>query len=129
MVSVTRTPLEIKELNGAFIHNPNRKPRGRPPKNPQALGEPPAYLTKAEQIIWAELQYNAPATVLTRADRHQIEIVCQLMAKFRAREATAAEIGHLLKSLSACGFNPVDRQRVATIPEAKIENPFSEFTQ
>ena len=121
-------PSETKELTGEFTHNPKKRPRRRPPKSQFSLGEPPAYFHLDEQVVWAELQFNAPATVLTRADRHQIEVICHQVAKLRRREATAADIGMLLKALSSCGLNPVDRQRVqGTGPDTKAENPFSEF--
>lgn len=128
MTATIQTPLEIKEINGALIHNPNRRPRGRPPKSPHPLGEPPKHFNKAAQIVWAELQVNAPASVLTKADRHQVELLCELFAKFRDGNMSAQVINGVQKALCNCGLTPVDRQRLAPV-EAKNETPFSEFTQ
>lgn len=130
MTGRLQTPLEVKEINGGFVHNPARKPRGRPPKSKHPLGEPPKTFDQSECMIWAEIQVNVPEKVLTSADRFHIEIICQLMAKLRIRKARTADIGLLLKSLSACGMNPVDRQRLApTEPWDTTESPFTKFKQ
>lgn len=131
MVGRPSKTLEHKELNGTFIANPERKPRGRPPKSIHAVGEPPKVLNMAEQTIWAELQQNVPAQVLTQADRHQVEIYCKLMAKERMNVITVTERGQLLRCMSSMGLTPVDRQRLAPVEpwDTNKQSPFSEFKQ
>ena len=124
-----RIPTEIHELNGSFIHNPQRRPKSAPPKSLRALGQPPGYLSEDERALWGEIVENAPAGVLTSGDRHVVETLSLLLAKQRRREATSSDVAQLMKGLSSCGLTPADRSRVTSTSAAATDNPFSEFMQ
>jgi hypothetical protein len=118
--------IEIKHLNNSAAMHPSRKRPGKVIKSTHPLGEAPDYFRPDELLVWAELQRNAPASVLTKADRHIVETTCLLLAKMRRRHITAAEIGRLMSCLSCMGLTPSDRSKI-TAPEAMPDNPFAEF--
>jgi hypothetical protein len=62
---------------------------------------------------WREFVADAPAGVLTSADRMALEALARLMAKGRRPEGlTGAELGHLRALLGEFGASPASRSRV-----------------
>lgn len=111
-MSRPRTPSNVLELKGAFEKNPNR--RREDPKVEAGLGEPPDYLEDAERAVWAEIEQSAPEGVLSRADRIAVEMLVDLIVRFRARQPLkAAERNHMLNLLSRLGMTAADRSKVA----------------
>jgi len=125
-VARPRTPTEILEVRGAFRKDPQRK-REVGPKAQLGLGEPPGGLTEAEAATWREVVGNAPAGVLTSAERILVEIVARLLARMRADWLTGAELAQLTQSLARLGWTPADRSRVQAAKADEPEDPFAEF--
>lgn len=123
-----RKPTEVLELTGAFRRNPQRK-REVGAKSEKGLGTPPAHLSAAETACWREVVGNAPAGVLTSADRPLVEIVARLMARFREDWLKGSEFAILLQCLVRLGWTPSDRSKVAAPADDKPEGEFSDFLQ
>lgn len=108
-----RTPTKILKLRGVESRNPGRlKAREGEPQETRPLGDPPDSLTDAERVVWGELAENAVPGVLGKADRHSMELLSRLMAKFRAGDLSGGERGHLIALLRHLGFTPGDRSRI-----------------
>ncbi len=114
-------PLELLELSGAY--RPDRHARRRAaPKSPHPIGDPPAHLAPDEAAAWREFCRDAPAGVLTSADRVALEMLARLIAKGRRPEGlTGAELGHLRALLGEMGATPASRSRV--LPARGAEAP------
>jgi hypothetical protein len=121
-----RTPTEILELNGAFEKNPKRK-RAVGPKSKHPVGNPPEHLDEGEKAIWYEITMKAPAGILTLPDGFSLEILCQLLAKSRARSISDAQRNQLIKLLSLFRFSPADRSRIGASTDAPPDDPFAKF--
>ena len=126
-MSRPRTPTRVLEARGAFRKNPQRRRDGEP-ECTDPLGAPPEHLAEGEARCWHELAENAPVGVLTRSDRHSVEVAACLLAEFRVDRAAfnAARISKLQTLLGSFGMNPSDRASLS-IPKPKAENPFAEF--
>jgi hypothetical protein len=121
-----RKPTEVLLLNGAFKHDPKRaRPIG--PKADAPLGDPPPYFTETERACWLEAVGNAPAGVLTSADRFIVEIAARLIAKFRTEWLTGPEMAQLTRALARMGWTPADRSRVSAAPERQEPSVWDEF--
>ena len=121
-----RLPTEIQALKGAFRKNPQRtRPVGAKASRP--LGNPPRYFAEDEVEIWLETVEDAPAGVLTSADRTVFELLCRLRAKFRRDWLTGAEMSQMTWCLSHLGFTPSDRSKVEGQPEETSASPADEF--
>ena len=111
-MSRPRTPSNVLDLRGAFDKNPQR--RREDPKVEAGLGDAPDYFTDDERKVWAEIEQSAPEGVLSRADRIAVEMLTDLIVRFRARQPLkAAERNHMLNLLSRLGMTAADRSRVA----------------
>ena len=123
-----RLPTELLELRGAFRKDPQRR-RAVGPKSPIGIGEPPEHLSEGEKAVWRELVANAPAGVLTGADRAVMELLVRLMARFRADWLTGAEFGILKGCLTELGWTPAARSKViaGATPEAPGPSPWDAF--
>lgn len=124
-----RKPTNILELTGTFGKNPaRRKERANEPKDLDGLGDPPKRLSGEQLKAWIEIVENAPFGVLTKGDRHSVEITAVLLAEFweYGAEMKGSNLSLLNTSLAKLGMNPSDRTRV-TVKESKKENPFSKF--
>jgi hypothetical protein len=79
-----RRPTELLELSGAFDKDPaRRRPVG--PKSDRPIGDPPPCLGPDEAACWREFCRDAPAGVLTSADRWALEALARLMARAGGR--------------------------------------------
>ena len=111
-MSRPRTPSNVLDLRGAFDKNPQR--RREDPKVEAGLGEAPDYFNDDECKVWAEIAESAPEGVLSRADRIAVEMLTDLIVRFRSRQPLkAAERNHMLNLLSRLGMTAADRSRVA----------------
>lgn len=122
-----RKPTAIKELNGAYKKDPQRRPENEPqPSGP--LGEPPKYFTKRRKDIWREIELNAAEGVLTISDRLAVEMLTNLVYKQRyaADDFKASDGALLAKMLSQLGMTPADRSKIV-VPKKPEVNPFSDF--
>ena len=107
-----RKPLELLELTGAFRADRHARLRGAP-KSDRPIGDPPACLAPDEAACWREFVANAPAGVLTSADRVALECLARLIAKGRRPEGLPpAYLGHLRALLGELGATPASRGRV-----------------
>jgi len=125
-VPAHRKSIQELKLNGSIKANPARyKDRTQAPVCNGELGEPPAAMSKAAKNVWAELAAQAPAGLLTLADRMAVELACTLVCRMRNRRAviTKAEQQLLLQTLSKLGLTPVDRERVTVKPPEKPKEP------
>ncbi len=114
-----RKPTEMLQLSGAFKKDPKRT-RELGPKSDRELGDPPAYYAADARLIWAEVQSIVPAGLLTSADRLVVELLCRIVAKFRADWITAAEMAQMTWCLSRLGMTPVDRSKVVAEPQKEV---------
>ncbi len=116
-----RTPSNILDLRGAFEKNPQR--RREEPEVERELGEPPPHFDEARRAAWAEIVSHAPAGVLTRADRIAVEMLADLLTRYRASMApdgekfTSADRRDLMALLARFGMTAADRSRVAAPKE------------
>jgi len=112
-----RTPSNILELRGAFDKNPQR--RREEPTVEKTLGDPPEHFDEARRATWAEIVEQAPEGVLTKADRIAVEMLADLLARYRASMApggdkfTSADRRDLMALLARFGMTAADRSRVA----------------
>ena len=107
-----RKPTELLALSGAFEKNPQRR-RPVGPKSDRPIGEPPDHLAPDEAAAWREFCRDAPAGVLTSADRVALELLARLIAKARRPGGlSGAELGHLRGFLSEMGASPASRSKV-----------------
>lgn len=119
-----RTPSNILELRGAFEKNPQR--RREEPKVDKELGPPPEHFGEARRAAWAEIVSHAPEGVLTRADRIAVEMLSDLLTRYRAsmtpegERFISADRRDLMALLARFGMTAADRSRVAA-PKAKEE--------
>lgn len=116
-----RTPSNILELRGAFDKNPQR--RREEPKVEKSLGPPPDHFDEARRAAWAEIESLAPADVLTKADRIAVEMLADLLVRYRAsmtpagEKFTSADRRDLMALLARFGMTAADRSRVAAPAE------------
>lgn len=119
-----RTPSNILELRGAFDKNPQR--RREEPQVESDLGQPPEHFDEARQAAWLEIVDMAPEGVLTKADRIAVEMLADLMVRYRASmkpggdKFTSADRRDMLAVLARFGMTAADRSRVAA-PKEKEE--------
>lgn len=111
-----RTPSNVLELRGAFDKNPQR--RREEPKVEKELGPPPEHFDGARRAAWVEIVGHAPEGILTRADRIAVEMLADLLARYRASMAgaekfTSADRRDLMALLARFGMTAADRSRVA----------------
>lgn len=124
-----RKPTSILHLTGSLQKNPSRlKARTGEPQELGELGEPPDRLTALQAKAWREIGDNAAYGVLTKADRHSLEVAAVLLAEFwkNGAEMKGTHISMLNTLLSKMGMNPSDRSRVS-VTEPKKVNPFAKF--
>jgi hypothetical protein len=117
MAGRPRTPDEIHELNGSWLHNPKRR-RPKSPKSELTIGNPPEHLTEAEAKISA-------TGALVSSDRLILARLCELESKVRMRTANTCDYTQHLRILSLLGFTPADRPRMSTMRGDQDDNPFA----
>ena len=126
-----RKPTNVLEMTGAFSKNPSRrKARSSEPSQLEELGSVPKRLINKQKEAWNEIASNCPHGVLTKADRHSLEMTAVLLAEFweTGVEMKGTHLSLLNTLLAKMGMNPSDRSRV-TVREPKKENPFSKHAR
>ncbi len=115
-------PTHLKVITG----NPGKRPLNRfEPEIIEPLGSPPAGWQAGAKALWHEMVGCAPDGVLTKADRHQIEITVRLLAQIRAEpEVTAALVSQFRACLSEMGMTPSARTRLS-VASSGGGNPFA----
>jgi len=113
-----RKPTAVLELSGAFEHDPQRKRADPEPAGP--VGEPPRWLSPIAAQCWREMVADAPARVLTSADRPVLAVAARIYAKVQQDEPTPVqELTLLLRCLAELGATPASRSKVTQRPEEK----------
>lgn len=131
IMSRPRKPTNVLELTGSLNKNPSRREaRTDEPRNLDELGKSPERLTAQQKEAWNEIANNCPHGVLTKADRHALEMTAVLLAEFWANgiQMQGTHLSLLNTLLAKMGMNPSDRSRV-TVREPKNENPFSKHAR
>jgi hypothetical protein len=78
--------------------------------------------------IWHELASILPVGVARNADRFAVELLCDLMFKFRTSALKGADLSQLVSLLGRLGLTPCDRARVSQpVVNKKEANPFQSF--
>ena len=125
-------PTALAKLKGADKHNPSRyKSRAKEPKPRQGIGQCPARLGDAAAAVWAEIESEIAAGVLTWQDRRAFGLLCQLFAEFDAAPSDfpGVKLGMVNSLLGQFGMTPSSRTRIRVVnddPEVEA-NPFAEF--
>jgi hypothetical protein len=76
---------------------------------------------------------EAPAGVLTNADRKHVELACRLLYRIRKEQAKSGDYSRLDVLLGKMGMNPADRSKVNVTPgllpsnDSPESNPFEEI--
>lgn len=121
-----RTPTAALELRGGFDNNPSRRlDRDNEPTPTDPVGKPPETLSEVGMIVWDEL--STLGFWLTSADRHLLEIACELMAIFRVQGVDPKLIGPTTNVLSKLGFSPADRSKLKAPGAEKEKSAFADF--
>lgn len=142
-----RKPKALAELDGTFEKHPERREQyEREPKAAGPLGDPPAafdpesYTGKRLLEIWNEIVAQAPAGVLTNADRLHVEMTCRAIFRIRYREPKASDFNTVREFLGKMAMNPADRPRLqleaggGAVPTKQSDEPekgdrFAEIAQ
>jgi len=122
-----RKPTNVLRLSGAFDKDPQRGvARANEPQNLECVGEPPERLNDQQLKAWNEIIENSPYGVLTKGDRHTLELTSVLLTEFWVLGANmkGTHMSMLNTLLAKMGMNPSDRSRVTAQNSGK-ENPFS----
>ena len=115
-------PTHLKVITG----NPGKRPLNQhEPEIIEPLGSPPAGWQAGAKALWHEMVGCAPDGVLTKADRHLIEIAVRLLAQIRANaEVNAATVAQFRFCLSEMGMTPSARARLS-VASSGGGNPFA----
>ncbi len=118
-------PTHLKVVTG----NPHQhKLNDREPEAAGPLGDPPAGWTPAAIELWHEVVACAPDGVLTKSDRHLVEIAVRLLAQIRSdAEVRAATVTQFRCCLGEMGMTPSARTRLYTGGRGGTGNPFADL--
>ena len=118
-------PTHLKVVTG----NPHQhRLNDREPEAAGLLGEPPAGWKPGAIELWHEVVACAPAWVLTKSDRHLVEIAVRLLAQIRSNaEVVSATVTQFRACLSEMGMTPSARSRLFTSGHGGSENPFPDL--
>ncbi len=127
-----RTPTAVKELKGSFKAHPERRPDDEPIPE-RGIGPAPDHFAPALSDIWDEIVSISYTGVLGEADRIALEIMSNLLYRFRwggdgegdtVTGLNGAELARLTGLLSQFGMTPSDRSKIS-VPKGKPKNGFS----
>lgn len=123
-------PTDPKVLSLRGTLEANKRKRANTPQPLRPIGSPPVHMTKESKQIWKRLVKDAPAGYLACSDRAIMEILCGLIAEYRADPAgmQSSRLALLQNVMSKCGLSPADRGKVVPVemPDDRA-NPFAEF--
>lgn len=119
-------PSAVKELNGAYKKDPQRRNKEEP-KPKAGIGEPSKFLNDEMQKIWDEVNDNVCIGVLGDADRFALETLCRLIydMRFDWKEFNGSKQSNLIKLLGQFGMTPVERQKLHVGETVEKKNKFS----
>lgn len=122
-----RTPRAVAELTGRTRHDPQRY-RAAEPETAE-LGAAPGHLSPQALAVWQEVTAMAPAGVIRASDAVSLEVLCSLVAEYRASpsEFKTSRIASMLTLLGRFGLSPSDRQKLGVETPRKPENEFDAF--
>ena len=105
--------------DGTFEKHPERRAAyENEPKPAGPLGAPPAsfdtgsYTGSRLLAIWEEVVSQAPAGVLTSADRLHVEMTCRAIFRIRWLTPKASDFSMVREFLGKMAMNPADRTKV-----------------
>ena len=106
--------------------NPGKRPlNDQEPEVIEPLGDPPAGWAGGAKALWHEIVECAPNGVVTKADRHLVEIAVRLLAQIRGdAEVNAATVTQFRQCLGEMGMTPSGRARLSVV-KTKEANPFA----
>jgi phage terminase small subunit len=115
-------------LSGAAAKNPQRY-RAVPPEGKGELGEPPEHVGAAAAAVWRELDRVSPVGVLTESDRIPVEMLSNLVIEYRENPSgfQASRLAQMVSLLGRLGMTPIDRHRLAVVPDKLEKNEFDAF--
>lgn len=121
-----RKPTAKLKRTGALRKNPKRyADRKKEPRPNGPIGPPPLCLNDAQVACWSEIIENSPAGVLTKADRHIVELGARTLATIRGRgKITAFQLQQMRSILSSLGMTPADRSRVGAPDAPSPKSPW-----
>ena len=118
-------PSAIKELNGSYKKNPDRR-NDDEPKTKAGIGPAPKFLNEEMKSIWDEVVDQVCIGVLGDSDRFALETLCRLIydMRFDWEEFNGSKQSNLIKLLGEFGMSPVQRQKLHVQSSAKKQNKF-----
>lgn len=124
-----RKPTAKLKRNGAFRKNPKRETARRAEPRPNGpIGAPPVSLSEVQVACWNEIIENSPDGVLTKADRHIVELGARTLAMVRGRgKLTAFQLQQMRAILASLGMTPSDRSRVGAPAAPPPKSPWDEI--
>ena len=118
-------PAALKELEGAYKKNPQRRPKDEP--QPRAgIGPAPHWMTEFQCQLWDEFVDLIAPGVLKNMDRIWLEQAVLLLEKSRMGELNMAGMNAFLRLLSNMGMNPCDRQKIQ-VEQPKKKNDWNDI--
>jgi hypothetical protein len=124
-----RTPTQILENRGSFIHNPDRREEraNEPSPNGEIRKSPPASLDKDQRKVWFEFIKKVPAGVLGDCDEYWLAMAVRLEWKERSGKITISERTQYMNLLGKLGMNPSERSKVSARPVSKAEDDWADL--
>ena len=121
-----RKPTARLKRSGAFRKNPKREAARKAEPRPNGpSGAPPASLTDPQVACWNEIIAYSHEGVLTKADRHIVELAARLLAIVRAgKKLTAFHVQQLRGIYASLGMTPADRSRVSAPGAPPVKSPW-----
>ena len=122
-----RKPTALKKLDGSIKDHPGRQNQDEPIPL-RGIGPAPKSMPECKRMIWDEIVSIMYKGVLGEADRLSLEIMTDLMYRFRLAPIdepglTGAELARLTGLLSEFGMTPSSRTKIV-VPKAVKQNPF-----
>jgi hypothetical protein len=118
-----RKPVSKHLLAGTYRTDRHGHPIQVEPIDPT----PPPHLVGADLAAWNELVQSGEQ-YMAQSDRISVELAARLVAKMRAGEIKAAEVGQLNTLLGKLGLSPSGRRGLDPVrPPAGEANPFEDY--
>lgn len=128
-MGVPKMPTAIRKLHGTDKRNKHREVPNQV-EVVNGIGEAPDHLSEDGKKIWDEIVGLMFQGVLGETDRLALEIMCNLVYRFRFSQVdedvsglTGAELSRLTGLLSEFGMTPSARTKIS-VPKQKPKNSF-----
>lgn len=119
-----KTPTAILDFRGAYKKDPQRR-RTNEPKQTKPLGVCPKRLKGLQRAAWRELVANCAPKVLTKADRHALELTAVALAdawEAKTPRERSPRIKAAFAMLGKFGMNPSERAGLSVPKEKPGDN-------